>query len=329
MPPKPKAQGAPPKQPAMSDAQHREQERHIRSKVECDKAAYRVQWRLLDGCVKERCLIAAAELLQPHHYEDITTERALDARCGYPCCGKALPKGAGAGARFHISVSQRKVYDVKGLSNFCSLECARRSQAYLSTLSPTSLFLRKGASAVEAALAAVADEPPKDAAAAAVVTLDRVGAATLQAPSKAAPPPSTIQGTCCSEPCVGSTEGLGQGTGCDTATRAVPGTLAPVGAQGASASAEGGAPSTSDKPPIDRVPRRGTASDAGFLPDQLMAARIVERDEGLQPPKPFAPSAQHDLIEGHRPRDSAIPVPPSPTAAAPRDAPRAVVRFDY
>ena len=88
--------------------QRRAQERHIRAKIECDKAAYQVQWRLLDGTVNERCLIAAAELLQPNHYQDITTERALDSRCGYPCCGESLRKGV-TGSRIHISVSQRKV----------------------------------------------------------------------------------------------------------------------------------------------------------------------------------------------------------------------------
>ena len=59
-------------------------EAKIRLKVACDKAAYDAQWRLLDGAVPDAVLRASADVLQPAHYRDVVTERAIDGLCGYP-----------------------------------------------------------------------------------------------------------------------------------------------------------------------------------------------------------------------------------------------------
>jgi len=121
-------------------------EKRIRARVTCDKAAYEMQWRLLDGEVEERVIAVVVELLQPQHYDDIQTERALDNCCGYIRCANTLPRGGRA--RYQISLAQRKVYDVEGLHRFCGVECARASHDFAASLSPTSLFLRGGAEAV-------------------------------------------------------------------------------------------------------------------------------------------------------------------------------------
>ena len=52
-------------------------EAKIRLKVACDKAAYDAQWRLLDGAVPEAVLHASVDVLQPPHYRDVVTERAI------------------------------------------------------------------------------------------------------------------------------------------------------------------------------------------------------------------------------------------------------------
>ena len=77
-------------------------------------------------------------------------ERGIDGQCGYPGCGNPVKK-RGAGSRYHVSLSEHKVYDRSTMREFCSNDCARRSQEYARGLSTVSLFLRKGAVAVQAA----------------------------------------------------------------------------------------------------------------------------------------------------------------------------------
>lgn len=135
----------------------KEMERTIRAKVGCEKAAYDVQWLLLDPGVSPDALEAAAVLLQPDHYNDIVVERALDGLCGFPSCSEAAP-ARGQGRKLHVSLSDHKVYDVSGLHNFCGRACAKRSHAYLQRLQPTSIYLRvpQPAETAAAAVAAVA-----------------------------------------------------------------------------------------------------------------------------------------------------------------------------
>jgi len=120
-----------------------EVEASIRAKVACEKAAYTIQWTLLEPGVTEEELEAAAHVLQPHHYEDVVTERALDGLCGYPPCTKAAPR-KGQGPKLHVSIDHHKVYDISSLHSFCGHECARRSSEFAASLSTASLFLRKG-----------------------------------------------------------------------------------------------------------------------------------------------------------------------------------------
>ena len=128
-------------------------EAKIRLKVACDKAAYDAQWRLLDGAVPEAVLHASVDVLQPPHYRDVVTERAIGGLCGYPCCGASLG-GRSAGPRHRISLAEKRVYNVERLDEFCSRECARRSNAFAATVPATALFLRKGSEAA-GAIAAV------------------------------------------------------------------------------------------------------------------------------------------------------------------------------
>ena len=45
-----------------------------------------------------------------HHYQDINEERAITKVCGYPICEQIL--GLIPKKKYHISVSQNKVYDI-------------------------------------------------------------------------------------------------------------------------------------------------------------------------------------------------------------------------
>jgi len=154
-----------------------ETEAGIRAKVACEKAAYEVQWSLLEPGVTAEELNVAARVLQPHHYEDVVTERAIDGLCGYPPCSKAAPR-KGQGPKLHVSIDDRKVYDISSLHCFCDRECARRSHEYISTLSTTSLFLREGQTGLAAA--------PTAAVAPTAATLGTAAARKAAVPSAAA-----------------------------------------------------------------------------------------------------------------------------------------------
>ena len=135
---------------AKAAANKADMERRIRAKVSCDKAAYSIQWRLLEGAVDEGTLSVAAQILQPHHYDDVETERALDGQCGNPRCAGKLPKpDCRSRGRYHFSVADKRVYDSEGLRRFCGIECARTSREYAAGLSVTALHLREGEAAVQ------------------------------------------------------------------------------------------------------------------------------------------------------------------------------------
>ena len=132
------------------------QEKRIRDKVACDKLVYDMQMQLLDGAVSAEVRAEAAELLQPHHYDDVVAERGIDGLCGYVGCANPVKK-PGTGSRYHISLSERKVYDKATMHEFCSRDCTRRSREFAQSLSTTSVFLRKGAAALPTAAPAVGD----------------------------------------------------------------------------------------------------------------------------------------------------------------------------
>jgi hypothetical protein len=132
------------------------QEKRIRDKVACDKLVYEMQMQLLDGAISAEVRAEAAGLLQPQHYDDVVSERGIDGLCGYVGCANPVKK-PGTGPRYHVSLSEHKVYDKASMHEFCSRDCTRRSQEFAQSLSTTSLFLRKGAAALPAAASAVGD----------------------------------------------------------------------------------------------------------------------------------------------------------------------------
>ena len=132
--------------PKLTPAQHAELERKVRGQVDCDKAAYDLQWQLLEGVASQALMDAAADVLMPSHWEDIVTERAIDGLCGWPRCDNPVQRSGHAGPKLHIAVAERKVYDISSLQNFCCRKCAVASSAFEQTLSTTSLYLRKGRS---------------------------------------------------------------------------------------------------------------------------------------------------------------------------------------
>ena len=187
----------------MDEKKKKELEASVRAKVGCDKAAYEVQWMLLEPGVAPAALEAAAAVLQPQHYEDVVVERALDGLCGYPLCEQSAP-ARGQGRQMLVSASERKVYDISSLHNFCGRECAQRSKQYMERLQPVSLYLRTGdpnaASAVVDATRAAntgGDANPSavdvsDATTSAAPPVTAAVAADSVTPAAALPPPARL-----------------------------------------------------------------------------------------------------------------------------------------
>lgn len=51
-----------------------------------------------------------AQVFSRSHYSDVVEERCISDLCGYPMCGN--PLGEQPRQKYHISVSQKKVFDL-------------------------------------------------------------------------------------------------------------------------------------------------------------------------------------------------------------------------
>ncbi|OQU77343.1 hypothetical protein SORBI_3009G032500 [Sorghum bicolor] len=96
---------------------------------------------LLDGAAasNEALLHAAASaLLSRADYDDVVTERTIADACGNPACPNPLPSSSSAaaatGPRFHIALSEHRVYDLEEARKFCSDRCLVASKALAASL---------------------------------------------------------------------------------------------------------------------------------------------------------------------------------------------------
>jgi Rtr1/RPAP2 family len=107
-------------------------------------AVYRLQMILLEhGAPSERHLLAAAALLSRSDYSDVVVERSIASLCGFPLCpnplelsqsSKSKSSKSAQSARFHISLSEHRVYDLEERAKFCSDRCLIHSRAYQAAL---------------------------------------------------------------------------------------------------------------------------------------------------------------------------------------------------
>ncbi|KAJ3676050.1 hypothetical protein LUZ60_003462 [Juncus effusus] len=106
-------------------------------------AVLRLQTILLDhGAPSESHLISAACLLSRPDYSDVVTERNISSLCGFPLCSNTLSPSSHKTqqARYRISLSQHKVYDLEERNKFCSEKCLVSSKAYELSLSEKRSF---------------------------------------------------------------------------------------------------------------------------------------------------------------------------------------------
>lgn len=98
----------------------------------------RWQEKLLEP-VTELMLKQAASYLTPDDYDSVIVERNSSDMCGYPLCDSARRELV---QRYHISVRQRKVFDVEELANYCCNRCMVGSRFYRHQLSEEPLYMR-------------------------------------------------------------------------------------------------------------------------------------------------------------------------------------------
>lgn len=114
----------------------------IKVRIEKEKRTFAIQDQLISQLsVSPQFLIDSAADLQPSHYDDVVTERVLGHICGYPLCSNKLLQKKG-GQKYHVSLSQKKVYDAAELNSFCCEECLLASNMYKSQLDETPVYLR-------------------------------------------------------------------------------------------------------------------------------------------------------------------------------------------
>lgn len=124
-----------------SEAERRKKiEEDVRRRQECEKRAFQIVEKMLDGPVDEETLLKDAFHICPSHYDDITEERAIIKLCGYPICHnplKNIPK-----QKYQISTRSNKVYDITTRKNFCGNQCFTASQYFRRQLLTAPLWTR-------------------------------------------------------------------------------------------------------------------------------------------------------------------------------------------
>jgi RNA polymerase II-associated protein 2 len=82
------------------------------------------------------------------YYDDIVTERSIVASCGYPRCAAHIQPSSRPPAQYHISLTQKKVFDLTERRKFCSNFCFQASNFYRQQLETAPLWLREQSTAV-------------------------------------------------------------------------------------------------------------------------------------------------------------------------------------
>ncbi|ORX99582.1 hypothetical protein K493DRAFT_335698 [Basidiobolus meristosporus CBS 931.73] len=97
------------------------------------------QEKLFAPGVNPELLAEAARFFRPVHFEEIVEERNSEFLCGYPLCSQPCQDIKG---KYHISLEERKLYDMTELRSYCSGLCMTAAKFYLSQLSDEAVYLR-------------------------------------------------------------------------------------------------------------------------------------------------------------------------------------------
>ncbi|KAJ8667482.1 hypothetical protein QAD02_009145 [Eretmocerus hayati] len=112
----------------------------IIKKRECDAKALAIVEQLLEPQIDPAWLTQNLKNINRCHMEDVIEERAITKLCGYVLCQKPLT--IVINQQYHISLKDKKVYDVSKRKNFCSSSCFGASNYLLEQMLTSPLWLR-------------------------------------------------------------------------------------------------------------------------------------------------------------------------------------------
>ncbi|XP_077299348.1 putative RNA polymerase II subunit B1 CTD phosphatase RPAP2 [Arctopsyche grandis] len=111
-------------------------------KKECDNKAQTIVIELLESPISQTTLLELLPYINQNHYEDITVERAIIKKCGYPLCTKKLPDKLPS-RKYKVCTKTNKVYDITTRKNFCSDQCYAASTYLKQQMMTTPLWFRE------------------------------------------------------------------------------------------------------------------------------------------------------------------------------------------
>jgi len=131
------------KKPKLTESEKREKIRDaLLKKKSYEDHALKLVEQLLEVDLSPTWLINSATFLNKDYYSDGVEERAMTGVCGYPLCDKKREEKRRRG-QFHISLKDKKVYDLEERKLFCSSWCFKASNFFREQLETSPLWLRE------------------------------------------------------------------------------------------------------------------------------------------------------------------------------------------
>ena len=131
------------KKPKISEEKKREKIRDaLMKKKSFQENALRLVEQLMKPNITREILLQSASVLNQGFYQDCVEERSLTGVCGYPICDNVKPSFEKKG-KFHISLKDKKVYDLAERKLFCSNQCFKASSFLKEQLETSPLWMQE------------------------------------------------------------------------------------------------------------------------------------------------------------------------------------------
>ena len=107
-----------------------------------EEKALKIVEQMLETGLSADFILDSANFLNQEFYKDAVEERSLTGLCGYPLCDNKKPTYNNKG-KYHISLRDKKVYDLDERKFFCSNICFKASNFLKNQLETSPLWLRE------------------------------------------------------------------------------------------------------------------------------------------------------------------------------------------
>ena len=131
------------KKPKISEEEKREKIRDaLMKKKSFEENALRLVEQLMEPNITRMFLLQSASVLNQGFYMDCVEERSLTGVCGYPICDNVRPTFEKKG-KYHISLKDKKVYDLAERKLFCSNQCFKANSFLKDQLETSPLWMQE------------------------------------------------------------------------------------------------------------------------------------------------------------------------------------------